>query len=62
MPRLKKATDANGITFYPVTISKGVWDTDRGQKMSKSIDDLHTILDSLSLDDDTGELVMEYTL
>ena len=37
MPRLKKATDANGNVFYPITISKGVWDTDRSQRLSSTL-------------------------
>ncbi len=41
MPRLKKATDAGGTTFYPITISKGVYDTDRSRRLSETLDDLY---------------------
>lgn len=40
MPRLKKATDASGVVFYPITISKGVYDTDRNQRLSQTLDDV----------------------
>ena len=41
MPRLKKATDANGNVFYPITIAKGVYDTDNNQRLSATLSDLH---------------------
>lgn len=41
MPRLKKATDANGTTFYPISISKGIYDTDRSRRLSETLDDLY---------------------
>lgn len=44
MPRIKKATDANGSVFYPITISKGVWDTDNNQRLSVTIQQLYNIL------------------
>lgn len=37
MPRLKAATDANGTKFYPVTITQGVYDTDKDQKLSATL-------------------------
>ena len=37
MPRLKKATDANGSVFYPITIAKGVYDTDNNQRLSVTL-------------------------
>ena len=37
MPRIKKATDANGTVFYPITISKGVYDTDNNQRLSTTL-------------------------
>lgn len=37
MPRLKKATDANGNVFYPITIAKGVYDTDNNQRLSATL-------------------------
>ena len=37
MPRLKKAIDGNGTLFYPITISKGVWDIDRNQRLSATL-------------------------
>jgi hypothetical protein len=37
MPRLKKATDANGNIFYPVTITKGIWDTENNQRLSVTL-------------------------
>lgn len=40
MPRLKVATDANGTKIYPISISKGIYDTDRNQRLSKTLDDL----------------------
>lgn len=42
MPRIKKATDASGAIFYPVSISKAVWDTDRNQRLSATVDNLAT--------------------
>ena len=42
MPRIKKATDANGVVFYPITISKGVWDTDNNQRLSATLGWLNT--------------------
>lgn len=39
MPRIKKATDANGTVFYPVTISEAVWDTDNNKRLSATITD-----------------------
>lgn len=40
MPRIKKATDANGITFYPINISKAVYDTDRNQRLDVTLNAL----------------------
>ena len=37
MPRIKKATDANGNVFYPITIVKGVYDTERNQSLSQTL-------------------------
>ena len=37
MPRIKKATDANGNVFYPISISKAIWDTDSNQRLSTTI-------------------------
>ncbi len=42
MPRIKKATDAKGNIFYPVSISKAVWDTDRNQRLSATVDEMVT--------------------
>ena len=42
MPRIKKATDANGVVFYPVTISNGVWDTDNNQRLSATLEWFNT--------------------
>lgn len=73
MPRIKKSTDANGTVFYPISISKAVYDTDRNKRLSATLDDfasdisskvdtttLNTILNSMSIDDSTGEFYLEY--
>ncbi len=47
MPRIKKATDASGAIFYPVSISKAVWDTDRNQRLSATVDDVVTLQEGM---------------
>ena len=42
MPRIKKATDANGTTFYPINISKAVFDTDRNQRLNLTLNALES--------------------
>lgn len=42
MPRIKKATDANGSVFYPINISKAVYDTDRNQRLNVTLDALES--------------------
>ena len=44
MPRIKKATDANGSVFYPINISKAVFDTDRNQRLNVTLDDIYDAL------------------
>lgn len=47
MPRIKKATDASGAIFYPVSISKAVWDTDRNQRLSATVDSIATMQEGM---------------
>lgn len=37
MPRLKSVTDANGTKIYPVTITRGVYDTDKNQRLDVTL-------------------------
>lgn len=37
MARLRVATDANGVKFYPITITKGVYDTEHNQRLSDTL-------------------------
>ena len=37
MPRLKSVTDANGTKIYPVTITRGVYDTDKNQRLNETL-------------------------
>lgn len=37
MPRLKSVTDANGTKIYPVTITRGVYDTDKNQRLNVTL-------------------------
>lgn len=37
MPKLKAATQADGTKFYPVTITNGVYDTDKSQVLSATL-------------------------
>lgn len=59
MPRLKIATDANGTKFYPISISKGVYDTDRNKRMNAVIDDICGCLNNIGFDETTGELYIQ---
>lgn len=47
MPRIKKATDAQGTTFYPLSISEAVWDTSRNQRLSATVDDVVTLQEGM---------------
>lgn len=53
---------------YPITIVKGIYDTENSQPLSTTLSEkvdgttLATILNSMSVDDATGELIIEYTL
>lgn len=49
MPRIKKATDAGGTVFYPINISKAVWDTDRNQRLSITLNALYNLIDETKL-------------
>ena len=51
MPRIKKATDANGVVFYPINISKAVYDTDRNQRLNITIDNIYSILNRIAFSD-----------
>ena len=42
MPRLKFATKADGTKIYPISISKGIIDIDRNQRLSETLNDLDT--------------------
>ena len=44
MPRLKAVTDANGVKFYPTTITHGVFDTERNQKLTATLDAIYRTL------------------
>ena len=37
MPRLKSVTDANGTKIYPITITRGVYDTDKNQRLNVTL-------------------------
>lgn len=37
MPRLKSVTDSNGTKIYPVTITRGVYDTDKNQRLNETL-------------------------
>lgn len=37
MPRLKSVTDANGTKIYPITITRGVYDTDKNQRLDVTL-------------------------
>lgn len=56
MPRIKKATDAQGTVFYPVSISKAIWDTDNNQRLSATLGNIFPKVTAISLDPDTGAL------
>lgn len=58
MARIKKATDASGNVFYPVSISKAVWDTDRTQRVSGTLTDLYNTIESIAVNSVTGELTV----
>lgn len=40
MPRIKAVTDANGVKFYPTTITKAIYDIDNSQKLDETISDI----------------------
>ena len=73
MPKLKVVKQYNASSgqkekIYPITIVKGIYDTDNSQPLADTLSDkvdsttLATILDSMSMDADTGELVIQYNL
>ena len=45
MPRLRKATDASGTVFYPISISKGIYDIDRNRRLSVTLADIYAIME-----------------
>lgn len=48
MPKLKFATESNGTTkFYPISITPGIIDTTRNQRLSVTLADLYSKINSL---------------
>ena len=58
MPRLKAATDANGTKFYPVSITHGIYDTERGQKLTATLDAFESALSSMQINATTGVVTL----
>lgn len=56
--------------FYPITITPAIIDADRGQRLNATLASLYTnkldtedffdVLDSMTMDTDTGEVYLEY--
>ncbi len=52
MPKLKFATESNGITkFYPISITPGIIDTARNQRISVTLADLYNKIEHLIYED-----------
>ena len=73
MPKLRvikewDSASSQKVKVYPITIVKGIYDTENSQSLSDTLSDkvdsttLASILDSMSVDDTSGELIIEYDL